>query len=611
MTSLLDQFCPNVHDAPITAAAFDRDSGVLATADARGVVAVVRTGETGAGLVFQPGQSPARALALIRGGTQVAVGDDEGTIGVYTTSRGESLFVEQRSGPRGRVRAMRGVAISPEGARLAAIANDGLLRIWSIEQGRRETAWQGFGGHSVHFDNSGSRVLCIGEDGQPRLVDLRANQSVPMDRIQMPAEHACFTLDGTLVLTAGPAGVALLKVVDGSLIHSFATRGGSGILNLLQSPDGGRLGAVTQRSVHIFSLPDLSPVESIKHGAPNPTGAAVWGAHGIRVGGQDGLLHGGDHTPGAGAVTAVGGFGQVRVAVHAEAVCVWKGNRREARIALPGTLREAHVDRDGRYLVGLPTEGPIVVYDCSRGERLFDGGPQTVGAIAVGVGGDIVAAQLASGGVRWWNVARNQALELRWATGMALSHGGTWLAVVTPRGSVKVIDPATGKDVIPDPTAAEDVPARLLSFVNRRPDLLVVDQENILCHHDLAVSLRTNQPSVGRDVIQFATAPDRVWGITGGRHAAVRLPEGERSSILFVDLSTQTVTSEVTGLSPLAWVDAEHGFILEPARSGALLEREMDGTERRVLRSLPSDQWVSFGKQGVLDASSDVASALV
>lgn len=610
MASLVDQFCPNVHDAPITAAARDPSSGVCATADARGVVAITRAGESTPGRVIRVGEAAVRALALVRGGSLVACGDDNGTVGVYTTDRGEATFLEAREGARGKVRAMKGIALSPEGSRLAAIAADGLLRIWSVERGQRETAWQGFGGSAVHFDERGTRVLCVDDQGQPRLVDLVANQGVSMDRIQMPAEQAIFSADGTLIVTAGPAGIALLRVVDGQLLGSFATRGGSGILNLVMSPDGARVGAVTQRSVHVFSLPELQPVESVKHGAVGTTGAAWWGPKGIRVGGQDGLMHGSTQQGGAGPVTAVGGFGPVRVSVHGDRMGVWKANRWVTWLAAAQQVREAHVDRDGRYLVALPEKGALIVYDLARGERLFDGGLETADARGIGVGGDVVACHLAQGGVRWWDVARNQALELKWAQGMALSHGGTWLAVITPRGAVKVLDPGTGKEVVPDPAPSADVPARLLSFVNRRPDLLVVDQENILCHHDLAAAVREGVPSQGRDVIQFATAPDHVWGITGGQYAAVRLPEGDRASILFVDIHRQAVTAEVAGLHPRAWVDAEEGLILEPARGAALLEREMDGTERRVLRALPDEQWVAFGRLGILDVSAGAGISL-
>lgn len=609
MASLTDQFCPNVHDAPVTAAVYDPWSGVLATGDSSGVVAVQRQGENAPGLLFQPGVGVTGALGLIRGGTMIAVGDDDGTIGVYSTADGSPLFQEIREGARGRVRAMRGVAVSPEGARVATIALDGLLRIWDIEKGTREVAWQGFGGLTVEFDERGQRVLCLDDAGQPRLVDLLSHQGLPMDKLQMPAERAVFSLDGTLVVTAGQAGISLLRVVDGHMIHSFATRGGSGIMNVVQRPDGAQIGAISSRSIHVFSMPDLQPVGSQRHGAPDAQGAAWWGQQGIKVGGSDGLAHGGD-AGNAGPVTGVGGFGEQRLAIHGERVALWTKNKRVREIVTPGPLKEVQVDRDGRYVLTIPQRGSVAVYETRTGERVLDGGPETVGATTAAIGGTVVAVALASGGVRWWDMARGKALELRWPEGMTLSHGGTWLGVITPRGAIKILDPANGREAVDDPIPTADVPARLLSFVNRRPDLLVVDAEHILAHYDLGASARDKRPAEGRDVIQLHAPPDRVWGITGGQFAALRVPEGDTCTLLFIDLQRQSVVSEVNKLHRDVQVDAENGFILEPARSGALLEREMNGTERRVLRALPDNHWICFSKRGVLDASDGAAEGL-
>lgn len=609
MSSLADRFCPNVHDAAITAAAFDPWSNVLATADASGCVAIQQPNESTPRKLIQHAAGITGALSLIRGGSMIAVGDDDGTIGVYRTDNGEAIFSEVREGARGRVRAMRGVAISPEGARVATIAVDGLLRIWDIANGRREVAWQGFGGLSVDFDAHGQRVLCLDASGQPRLVDLMSQQGLPMDRLQMPAERAHFSLDGTMVIAAGQSGLSLLRVLDGRMIASFAARGGSGITNLVQRPDGVQVGAVSQRSIHVFSLPDLQPLESIKHGAPDPSGAAYWGQAGIRVGGSDGLLHGGG-TGSAGPVTAVGGFGDHRLAAHGGKVVVWQGNKRGREIEVGAPVREVHIDRDGRYVLAHPERQGVRLYDARSGATVFDAGIQTSESTDMAVGGSVMAVLLRSGGLRWWDLGKNRAWELAWPAAMALSHGGTWLALVTPRGAIKILEPSTGKDAIPDPQPSAEVPARLLAFVNRRPDLLVLDAENVLAHYDLAQSARTGQRTVGRDVIQFGATPDRMWGITGGKYAAVRIPDGEKSSILFVDIATQELVSDVGELHRNAVVDAENGLILEPARSGALLEREMSGNDRRVLRSLPNAEWVVYNQRGFLEASQGAGGAL-
>ena len=64
------------------------------------------------------------------------------------------------------------------------------------------------------------------EEGQPQMMDLMTMRTLPMDRLQTPAQHARFTPDGTMVIAAGPAGISLLQVIDGRLLNSFATRGG-------------------------------------------------------------------------------------------------------------------------------------------------------------------------------------------------------------------------------------------------------------------------------------------------------------------------------------------------------------------------------------------------
>ncbi len=609
MSSLVDRFCPNVHDAPITAAAYDPWSGVLATADASGLVAVKRAGENAPGLKWRPGAAVTGSLALVRGGSLLAIGDDDGTIRVVRTDTGDVEFEEVRDGARGRVRAMRGVAVSPEGARVASIAVDGLLRIWDIANARREVAWQGFGGLSVEFDAHGQRVLCLDADGQPRLVDLISHQGLPMDRLQVPADRATFSLDGTLVITVGASGIALLQVVDGRLVNSFATKGGTGILGLVQRPDGKQIGAISTRSVHIFSMPELKPVESVRHGAPDPSGAAWWGQEGLRVGGSDGLGHGGEQG-GVGPVTAVGGFADTRLAAHGDRVCVWTQNRRGVTLEAGSAVREVHVDREGRNVLVAPRDGALKLFDARSGKVVFDAGAETSGATEIAVGGTVVAALLRGGGLRWWDLGRNRAWELAWPLGMALSHGGTWLALITPAGRVKIVEPSSGKDAVPAPTPSAEVPIRLAAFVNRRPDLLVLDAENVLAHYDLARSARDGQPASARDVLQFGAEPDRIWGITGGQYAAIRIPDGATSTIMFVDIRAQSVVSELTGLHRHAEVDAENGLVLEPGRSAALVEKEMNGTERRVLRSLPDGQWVCFGQRGLLDNSDRMSGAL-
>ncbi len=608
MSSLLDRFCPNTHDAPITGAAYDSESGIVATSDATGQVAIQRPHDASPRLVFRPGGPIQGAVALIRGGSMVAVGDEHGTIGLYKTTDGTVVFRDEREGERGRVRAMRGVAVNSTGSLVASIAKDGLLRLWNLTTNERD-AWREFSGTTVEFDHRGERLLLIDPDGHPQLFDLTTRKSIYMDRLQTPATHARFSPCGTLVIAGGSGGISLLRVSDGSLTTSFATRGGSGIQTLLVDPSGSHAAAVTKRSIHIFSLPALEPVESRKHGAPSPEGAAIWDQSGIRVGGSDGLMHRGGGGS-LGPVTAINGIGPHRLIVHNDAIAVWNEGSRTGLFRVSSQPRLVTINRTGTLTAMVAPNKGLRIYDMKSGSALFRAEPETESASAIHAGGDVVSMQYPAGGTRWWDLSKNQGFSLPWPRAHALSGSGAWLAVITPKGAVRILDTATGQDALAPPTPLSETPIVQVAFMNRHPSMLVLDADGILGHYDLTGSAQTGRPANGSDILSINGEVDRIWGATGGSLAALRMPESESATILWVDVLKQTVVGEVTGLPRTAEVDVENGLIIAPGRAGALLEQEQDGTERRVLRDLPDGEWISFGPSGIQASSEGAASSM-
>ncbi len=131
----------------------------------------------------------------------------------------------------------------------------------------------------------------------------------------------------------------------------------------------------------------------------------------------------------------------------------------------------------------------------------------------------------------------------------------------------------------------------------------MLDRDGVLGHYDVAESARTGQPARGRDTVTINGRIDRLWALADGQHCAVRLDEGATATILFVDLQSCAVAAEVTNLDRRASVDPERGLVLEPARGSAIVERDVTGEEMRVLRSLAEGEWLSFGWNGILDAS--------
>ena len=54
-----------------------------------------------------------------------------------------------------------------------------------------------------------------------------------------------------------------------------------------------------------------------------------------------------------------------------------------------------------------------------------------------------------------------------------------------------------------------------------------MDEEGVLGVYDLTNSVKEGVPAQGRDVLDLNVAVDRLWGITGGEHAAVRFQDEE------------------------------------------------------------------------------------
>ena len=603
--SLVDQFCPAAHQSPVTGADYDAQSGAMVTGDTDGVVAITRKGETYPGLVFQASGPINGAVAVSPGGSLIAVGDEDGAIAVFNTWDGQCVFEDYKE-EGGSERAMRAVSFNRENNQVACLSVDGVVRVFDIQNWTRVVNWSGFAGESLEFNSTGDRILAIDRLGQAKLLDMVSHEQIDLEMVPGGVRIARFTPDDQYAVTMGQGGIALIQLPEGRIVQSMTAQRAAGMLGITVSPEGDRVAAVTGRSVHIFSLPDLDLVESQRHGAADPTAAAIWDHRGVAVGGADGNLHRPGAKPSLDPTIAVAGFGDYRVSSHGTRVAIWTKDRMRRPFNVKRRFVELRIDRDGRLLCGLPDDGSgVCVFEAKSGRFLFNAGPETADTPKLEVGGPIVACMLARGGIRWYDLKNNSVFELPWVRTFALSGSGTWLAVVTPKGTVKVLDPTTGEEAIPDPEPLADVPISLVSFVNRSPDMLVMDEEGVMGLYDLAVSVMDQVPATGSDILDFNVAVDRLWGITGRRHAAVRFQEAENgtATVIYVDIQSGEVVSEVPGLLPYAWVDPETGDILQPARGCATLEYDMYGQEKRVLRALPEGQWVSFGPRGVLGAS--------
>ncbi len=607
--NLIDRYCASPHAAPITAAALDQGSGALVTADEVGAIAITRPGEAYPSILFEMG-APVHAVAVSAGGALVAVGDDAGTVGVYKTWDGSCVFEDLKEGTEGPARAVRALAFHPSGTILATVSADRLVRVYDLQRWDRLANFSGFGGQTIEFDATGELLLLVDVEAQPRLLRVATQESIVMDPVPGGTKVARFTPDGRHIIAMGQEGLTLIGFPDGQIRTSFAARGSSGMLTVVVSPRGDAIAAVTGRSVHTFSLPQLLPEGSDKHGAGQPTGAAVWDERGVAVAGVDGRMHRPGGLPSLEAVVCCTRFGKTRIAAHGRRLAVWEDTAQVATFAVDQRFVEVKIDRDAQLLMALPEEGAgVQVYDAKTGEHLFDAGPATVDTPKMEVGGSIVACMVGPVGLKWFDLGQSSVYELPWVQTFALSGSGSWLGVVTPRGQIRVLDARNGEEAMDKPSPpADDAPVRLLSFVNRRPELLALTASGTLLAYDLTRSAKVGGAAQPREILRLSVDVDRLWGLRGG-HAAIRFQvpgvdgQPDTATVVYVDMLSCEVVSEVSGLLPYAWVDPESGDIVQPARGAAILERDMYGHDKRVLRALPEGEWVAFSPEGVLARS--------
>lgn len=608
--SLVDRYCAEPHSSPITAAAYDAESGARVTADAWGTVAITRPGDTYPSIIFDMGHPVTGAVAVCAGGALVAVGDEQGTVAVFKTQDGSCVFEDMREGEDGASRAMRALSFNPQGNILATLSIDGIVRIFDLQTWARVANYKGYGGDTLSFDRFGERLLAIDTLGQPKLLDLTTSEIIGLELVPGGVRLARFASDEQHVLVVGTGGLTLLALPDGNIVDTFSSKGSSGMVTMVLNPKGDQLAVVTGRSVHTFSVPQLEHMQSDRHGVEAPNGAGYWDEQGLWLAGEAGGFSRTGARPSLGEVICAAGIGEHRVACHRSHIAVWRNHRQRRPFSTLANYIEVRIDRDGRLVLALGDEDQGVhVFDTRTGKLLFAAGQDTANTPRMEVGGSIVAIQLPKGGMRWYDLGANNVFELDWPTTFSLSGSGTWLAVVTPDGGVQVLDPKTGEQAIPAPTPLADTKVVQVCLVNRTPHLLVLDEDGVLGRYDLTDAVNENRSVEGADILDFNVTVDRMWGLSGGRHAVLRFQDEETqtASVVFVDLENKEVAQEVPSLLPYVWVDTDNEVLIQPGRGGAIVDVDRSGEDQRVLRALPDGQWIAFGNKGVLDTSDDAA----
>jgi hypothetical protein len=622
MYSLVEQYCPHIHEASISATVFEPYGQIKAVADQNGLVAVFRGSDVRPFLTVQMDDCVNNSLALTPQGSLLAIGDNQGNIKLIDLKTQHPVFEESRAGQRGRSRAFRSLSLSPTGSKLAAISIDGILRVWDLITGKRQN-FRGFGGSSLEFDARGDRLLLIGQDNQPKLFDLPRSEVIPLAKATTLVEHASFSRDGTFIFAAGPGGFIVFQMSTLQIINGKAAQKSSGIVSIAIHPTENKVAAFTKRSTYVMTCPELEIYDNFRHGSPNVTNTAIWDHNDIWIGGSDGILHSRQNNIGIPPTHISNGIGEFRITAHSNIVSVWQQNQRQHLFGVKEHIKEAMITRNGRFLVLNYEQTNVQVFQVHNQKMILQGPPDTQDSKKVLISPKTIAVELKRGGCYWWNFksSSSQGMQINWARNIALTGGGNWLGVVTPEGRIQIIDTQTGRKALPDPKP--NAPAEIIhiAFVNKSSTLLTVDSEGYLISYDLSTSGKDG--ATGKDIIQINCTVENIWGITGGQIVVAKINDGDGSKLLYLDVEEQQPPQIVTNISSETSIDPHSGNILIPAKCGAMLELKMiiqekdfqrilpEPHEYRVLRNLPNHEWIAYQDTSILGLSSGANAYLV
>ncbi|MFC7739241.1 TIR domain-containing protein [Roseomonas sp. GCM10028921] len=434
-------------------------------------------------------------------------------------------------------------AFSPDGKRLATVADDGTARVWDLRGARTEATV--LGGHrgtvrDATFSPDGQRLAIASWDNfEIWLWDLRGArpETTVLEGHRGAVLDAAFSPDGQRLATASDDGTARVWDLRGARPEAMVLEGHRDLVRRVAfSPDGQQLATASRDgTARVWDLrgarPEATVLEGhrgpVWHAAFSPDGrrlatafddgtARVWDLSGERpegavLGGHRDLVRHVAFSPDGGRLATASDDGTARV---------WdlSGGRPEPTV-LEGhraVVWRAVFSPDGGRLATASQDGTARVWDLSGGrpEATVLGGHQAeVRQAAFSPDGRRLSTASADGTARVWDLRG----ERPQTTVLKGHRGAVWRAAFSPDGKRLA-------------TASQDGTARVWDLSGGQPEPTVLEG------HGGPVLDAAFSPDGGRLATASADFTARVWDLSGGRPQPIAL-EGHRDLVRSVAFS--------------------------------------------------------------------------
>lgn len=153
------------------------------------------------------------------------------------------------------------VAFSPDSSQLASVADNGLLKIWSVETGKELLSFPGLKGNrnDVRFTPDGSTVVALGSSNDIVLFDAKNGKALkPIAVTNLIGGVTALDLspDGKTVAIVGYGTLRLLELSTETVKANYTVHAGHGVATVAFSPNGHQI--ATAGSDHAALVLDAS-----------------------------------------------------------------------------------------------------------------------------------------------------------------------------------------------------------------------------------------------------------------------------------------------------------------------------------------------------------------
>jgi WD40 repeat protein/DNA-binding SARP family transcriptional activator len=233
-----------------TTMAFAPDGARLVAASAAGAVPTVWDLRTGKPLLELGTRAAVSAVAVSPDGALVATVGDDGTTRVWDGASGQRVAALQQGGPVGAA------AFSPDGRSLVTGGADGSLAVWAMGAFTRVTSLSAPDGGVTDLAFASDDVLVSGsEDGTARVWDLSSGStSVILRAHRSPLAEVAVSAAAGLVATAAEDGTTRLWDLDGGRERLSLLGHRGPVTGVDVSPDGRLLATSSPDGTTALSL---------------------------------------------------------------------------------------------------------------------------------------------------------------------------------------------------------------------------------------------------------------------------------------------------------------------------------------------------------------------